>query len=106
MGLVSVLGLGIGAVVRSAAGGIAIVVGLLMVLPTVIAVLQTWIEWVGDVLPYLMSEAGQRMTVLQGNDLMPVGVDQLTPGVATLVVAAWAAVALVLGAISLTRRDA
>lgn len=103
LGLVALFGLGIGTLVRSGAGGIAIVLGVVLVLPTLLSLLSLWIEGVQEVTPYLLSAAGNAMMSIPGNEAMQ---SELAPGIASLVAAAWAAVALVAGALALKGRDA
>lgn len=82
LGLVSIFALGVGTLIRSSAGGIAAALGVILVLPTLMPIPQEF----------------------------PPGFEPpsvpLEPGVATLVVLAWAAVAIALGVIGLKRRDA
>jgi ABC-2 type transport system permease protein len=56
LGLVALFALGVGTMLRSSAGGIATVVGILLVLPLVLQMIPA--EWVQDVLPYVLSTAG------------------------------------------------
>ncbi|GAB3405731.1 ABC transporter permease subunit [Schumannella luteola] len=109
LGLVAVFGLGIGTAVRSSAGGIAIALGVLLVLPTLLMVLSSWLDWIGDVMKFLISQAGSTLASVPGPSAMALGGaadDALTPAVAAIVVLVWAVAALVLGAIALKRRDA
>ncbi|MDQ0892560.1 ABC transporter permease subunit [Agromyces ramosus] len=59
LGLVALFALGVGTMLRSSAGGIATVVGVLLVLPLVLQMIPA--EWVADVLPYVLSTAGVGM---------------------------------------------
>jgi len=104
LGLVALFGLGIGTLVRAGAGGIAIVVGVLLVLPTLILALTFAAEWLGDVLPYVLSQSGAAMSNIEGNPAF--GELEYGPGVATLIMAAWSGVALLIGAVALKGRDA
>lgn len=105
LGLVGLFGLGIGTLVRAAAGGIAIVVGVLLVLTTVLGVLSMLsIEWINELTPYLLSNSGSAMSMVEGNSIF--GEQTLEPIGATLVTAAWSAAALVLGGLALKGRDA
>lgn len=109
LGLVAVFALGVGAVVRSSAGGIAVALGVMLVLPVLVQMLGNIAEWARDIMPNLLSSAGQAMFSIPQE--LPPGVEvgpgsPLSPGIATLVVLAWAVVALVLGAVALRRRDA
>lgn len=109
LGLVAVFALGVGTVVRSSAGGIAVALGVMLVLPVLVQMLGSVAEWARGITPNLLSNAGQAMYAVPVE--LPPGVDAgpgaaLPPGVASLVVLAWALVALALGAVALRRRDA
>lgn len=110
--LIGLFALGIGTIIRVSAGAIATALGILVVLPTVMQILGglTGAEWAFNATVFLPSSAG---TVLSTYPTEPVaappGIFQpivLEPWQALLVVVAWAAVALVPGAVLLTRRDA
>jgi ABC-type transport system involved in multi-copper enzyme maturation permease subunit len=97
--VMGVMTIGIGALVRNTAGGIALFVGLLFVLPGITAILPASI---GDAIsPYLPLNAGTTVTTVvfeNTHHLSPWGGFALFCGYAALAVAA--------GAISLLRRDA
>jgi ABC-2 type transport system permease protein len=102
--LVALFGVGIGALVRSGAGGITIVVGVVLALPTVFLLLSGFLEWVGDLAPYLMTNAGSALTAIPGNAMF--GEPTLGPAEGLLTLAIWAAVSLIAGALALKGRDA
>ncbi|GMA27089.1 ABC transporter permease [Arenivirga flava] len=104
LGLIALFGLGIGALVRAGAGGIAIVVGLIMVLPIVGGILSGWIDWVTEVLAVLPSQVGMNLTGVEGNALF--GDPAYGMGASLLILAAWSAASLLLGALALKGRDA
>lgn len=110
LGFVGLFGLGVGTIVRSGAGGIAIVVAVLMVVPMALGIFSIWIDWIADVMPYMLDSAGNAMMAIPSDDsgtANPTGmVEQLEPGIATLVALAWTAVSLALGALALRSRDA
>ncbi|MGH3703777.1 MAG: ABC transporter permease, partial [Agromyces sp.] len=56
LALVAVFALGVGTMIRSSAGGIATVLGLLLLLPMVLQMIPA--EWAHDLIPYLLSSAG------------------------------------------------
>jgi ABC-2 type transport system permease protein len=56
LSLVSLFALGIGTILRSSAGGIAAVLGILLLLPTVLQMIPA--DWANDLVPYLLSIAG------------------------------------------------
>jgi len=107
LGLTAVFALGLGTLLRSAAGGIAAALGVVLILNTVVPVIGFAVEWVSDISPYLFSNAGVAMAQLpsaDGNSLETVGL--LEPGWGALVVVAWTLVSLILGAIRLQKQDA
>jgi ABC-2 type transport system permease protein len=59
LALVALFALGVGTILRSSAGGIATVVGVLLVLPLVLQMIPA--DWVQDVLPYVLSNAGHSL---------------------------------------------
>jgi ABC-type transport system involved in multi-copper enzyme maturation permease subunit len=96
--VVAALAVGLGFVLRSTAGGIATLVGLLLVLPGVGRLLPD--TWQPHVLPYLPSNAGASVYAVTPEPGM------LGTWTGFAVFCAWAAAALVLGAVVLRRRDA
>jgi ABC-2 type transport system permease protein len=59
LALVAVFALGVGTMLRSSAGGIAAVLGLLLLLPTVLQMIPA--DWAQDLIPYLLSTSGLDM---------------------------------------------
>lgn len=107
LGLTAVFALGLGTLLRSAAGGIAAALGIILVLPTVLPLLALAIDWVDDIAPYVFSNAGNAMARLASEaPADPMVPNLLEPWVGGLVVLAWTLVSLALGAIALRRRDA
>ncbi len=101
LGLVSIFALGIGAIVKSTAGGISTALGVLFLLPIVAALLSSLLPkqtWIADASHYLLSGAGSGMAGLANGDLA------VWANVITVLV--WAAVSFVVGALLLQRRDA
>ncbi|WP_431031054.1 ABC transporter permease subunit [Plantibacter sp. RU18] len=100
LGLVSVFALGLGTMLRSSAGGIAAGLGTIFLLPIALSTIfsLTQITWFNDAMPYLLSVAGQR--------LVNSDTTQFAAWQNILIVAAWAAVAVIGGAAVLKRRDA
>ncbi|MEU6173186.1 ABC transporter permease [Streptantibioticus parmotrematis] len=96
--VVGLLGVGLGAVVRSTPGGIASVFGVLLVLPALAEALPS--SWADHVNQYLPSNAGESLLTLHTE------AHQLTPWTGFLVFALYAVAALVAGAVVLKRRDA
>lgn len=99
LALVAVFALGIGAVVRSSAGGIAVTLGIILILPTVLQLIPA--DWALALIPYLLSDAGLGALGLQSG--IPGG---LEPWQQLLVVLGWVAASLAAGAILMKRRDA
>ena len=95
---ISVLGVGLGFLLRSAAGGISVLVALLLIAPLMIQLVPGSIgDGISKLLP---SNAGESiMSVETPDDRLSVG-----PGLAVFV--AWVLGFLVAGAVALRRRDA
>jgi ABC-2 type transport system permease protein len=96
--VVGALAVGLGFLVRSTAGGIAALVGLLLVLPGVARLLPD--TWQPHIVPYLPGNAGASVWAVHPEPGM------LGPWAGFAVFCAWAVAALVGGAIVLKRRDA
>ncbi|MFC7432638.1 MULTISPECIES: ABC transporter permease [unclassified Agrococcus] len=97
LALLTVFSLAIGTLVRSGAGAIAIALGILLVLPTIVGLIP--FEWVQEASPYLLPNSGMTMSMPgaePGGDFWR----------ALAVTIAWPAVALVGAAAALVRRDA
>jgi ABC-2 type transport system permease protein len=95
--LVGVFALAIGAIVRNTAGGIAAFAAIFFVLPPLMFTLPT--SWNNAISQYLPSEAGRQIFGLHH------AVHQLRPVTGGLVFAAYCAVAIVIAAVLLVRRD-
>jgi ABC-2 type transport system permease protein len=96
LALLALFALGVGALLRSSAGGIATVLGIMLLLPTLLALIPvTWINDLGD---FLVTSAGVNMSRPEFSSL--------EPWQNLLVLLAWVAVALGGAALSLARRDA
>jgi ABC-2 type transport system permease protein len=98
LALVAVIGVALGALVRSVAGGIAALIGGLMLLPVLTDLLPS--SWADNVSPYLPGNAGDAMFALTR------GSNTLSPGAGLAVFAGWAALLLALAAWRLARTDA
>jgi ABC-2 type transport system permease protein len=96
LGLMAVFGLGVAVMTRNTAGAVAVLFSLLFVAPLAVGALPA--PWDERVYPYLLSELGQQMYGLQPAEL--------SPGTAAIACAAYAAAALGLAGLLLTRRDA
>ncbi|HEY2042029.1 MAG TPA: hypothetical protein VGH11_05070 [Jatrophihabitans sp.] len=96
--VIGVLAMGIGFAVRSTAGGISAVFGLILVVPALGNALPS--SWQPHVLPYLPSNAGSALFTLHGDP------GSLGPWTGFLVMCIWAAAAVAAGGLLLMRRDA
>jgi hypothetical protein len=96
--VVAVLTVGIGAVVRSTAGGIATFAAIFFVLPPIMNVLPS--SWNSAISPYLPSEAGRAVIQLTHDS------GTLAPWTGFGLFALYAAIALAAGAVVLKVRDA
>lgn len=98
LGLVGVIGAALGALLRSVAGGISVLVASLMLIPGLVSLLPK--SWHQAIQPYLPSVAGQSMFDLHHQ------AHTLTPAVGLVVFLAWTALALAGAAWRLARSDA
>lgn len=93
------MGVGLTAIVRRTVGAVATLVGLLLVLPILVNFLPS--PWNDDIARYLPGEAGGPIVgVVQRSSTAP------SPWPRFAVLCAYAAVALVVGAVLVDRRDA
>jgi ABC-2 type transport system permease protein len=96
--LIAVFAVALGFILRSTAGGIATLVGLLLVLPGIGQVLPT--SWQRHTLPYLPSNAGASIFSLKTDP------GSLSAGTGLLVLSAWVVAGLAVAAVMMSRRDA
>jgi len=94
--VVGLFGLGLGAIVRNTAGGIASFAAIMFVLPPLMNVLPT--SWNNAASPYLPLQAGEAIL-----STTPGG--HLSPWVGLLLFAGYAAASIAIGAVLLVRRD-
>ena len=97
LGLVGVIGTALGALLRSVAGGISVLVATLMLIPGLMSLLPS--SWQDDISPYLPSNAGESMFALTHDSTT------LSPTAGLLVLLGWTALALAGAAYRLVRRD-
>ncbi len=95
--LIGLIGLALGTLIRSSAGSIAALFGLIFVLPIIFGLLPGDLSH--DIRPYLPLNAGQSLFQLRPDS------DSLSPGAGVGVMAAYAAVLLAFAAFLLKRRD-
>jgi ABC-2 type transport system permease protein len=98
LALVAVIGVALGALLRSTAGGISALVGAFLLVPGLMSLLPT--SWKGHVNPYLPSNAGESMYSLQHH------AGALSAGAGLLVLLGWTVLALAGAAYRLVRSDA
>ena len=98
LGLVGVIGIALGALFRSVAGGISVLVGALMLIPGLISLLPS--AWQGNISPYLPSNAGQAMFALHHD------ATTLSPTAGLVVFLGWTVLTLAGAAYRLVRTDA
>ncbi|MEV8252489.1 ABC transporter permease [Rhodoglobus sp. NPDC076762] len=113
--LVALLAFGFGAILRNSAGGIATVLGLILVVPTVLGILAaiTQAVWVQNLSAFLPSNAGALMYAIgdgsfMGGPPVPTGSDIITLDATQgfLVLVAWVVVLFIAAAALIKRRDA
>ena len=98
LAVVTLVGLGLGAIIRHTAGATAALFGLVFLIPQVIhAMPAPWDTRIGK---SMLDNAGQQITALHGAP------GYFSPGASLLVCLAYAAVALGAAAFLITRRDA
>jgi ABC-2 type transport system permease protein len=95
--VVAMLGLAVGAIVRHTAGGIAAVVGVIIV-PGILAVLPA--PWGGRIGRFTLVDAAHQVTALHP------AANLFAPALSLVVLLAWPALALLAAAFMITRRDA
>lgn len=97
LALVSVFALGLGTILRSSAGGVATVLGILLLLPIVLSMIPA--AWASDLSPYLLSNAGMGLSGLSGP-----AAAEFWKNLAIIV--GWVVTSLAGAAVLLRRRDA
>jgi ABC-2 type transport system permease protein len=99
LALVAVFSLGVGAILRSSAGGIAAALGIVLLLPIVLMMIPA--DWAADVQPYLLSNAG--LAIFGLSVFVPITLEVWQN---ILVTVAWVVAALAAAAVLLKCRDA
>jgi ABC-2 type transport system permease protein len=95
--VMGLFGLGLGSIVRSTAGGIAVLAGIVFVLPPIIGLLPSSTS--NSIDPYLPSNAGGAVWTINPDP------HTLAPWAGLALFAAYAAVSLAIAAVLLRRRD-
>lgn len=98
LGLVGVIGVALGALLRSSAGGISALVGAFLLVPGLMQLLPK--SWRTEVTPYLPGNAGESIFALHH------AAGTLSAGAGLLVLLGWTALALAGAAYRLKRSDA
>ncbi|MEV7686679.1 ABC transporter permease [Streptomyces bungoensis] len=98
LGLVGVIGTALGALLRSVAAGVAVLVAAFMLIPGLMTLLPS--TWQNDISPYLPSHAGESLFTLTPDPTV------LSPRSGLLVFLAWTALSLTAAAYRLLRSDA
>jgi ABC-2 type transport system permease protein len=98
LGLVGVIGVALGTLLRSTAGGISALVGTFLLVPGLMSLLPK--SWRADITPYLPSNAGESIFSLHHM------AGTLSAGAGLLVLLGWTVLALGGAAYRLTRSDA
>jgi ABC-2 type transport system permease protein len=101
LALVAAFALGMGTMLRSSAGGIAAVLGLLLLVPTVLQMIPA--EWAHDLLPYLVSWAGMGMFT---STTAVATADEFGVWLNLLIVLGWVGASVAGATVLLQRRDA
>ena len=99
LALVSVFAMSIGTLIRNTAGGVVTSIGVLLVLPIVVAIFGGGTEWVADAARFLPSSGGEQMvatTIADGD---------LNQWQGALVLGGWALLLLVLSLVATKKRD-
>jgi len=96
--LIGMFAVALGFLIRSTAGGIATLFGLLLVAPGLGELLPS--DWQPHILPYLPSSAGEAMFAVHPD------AGSLSAGAGLAVLVTWVVVALAAAALLLSRRDA
>ncbi|TFD52115.1 ABC transporter permease [Cryobacterium frigoriphilum] len=98
LALIAVFAQGLGTILRSSAGGIALALGILLVLPVVLSMIPA--EWTADLGPYLISNAGAEIFFTSGYSVVEEAWQNL------LITLGWVAASLGLAGLLLKSRDA
>lgn len=109
LALVGLIAFGLGALVRSSAGGIAAGIGLLFVVPIVVQIITgvTNLKWVANINEFLPSAAGGKIYAYgSGTSKVTDGLITLDATQGLLVLVGWVVVLVGIAAVVVKRRDA
>lgn len=96
--VITLVGLGLGTIIRHTAGAIAALFALVFLIPQVIHAMPA--PWSTSIGKFMLNSAGQQMVALHGAP------GYLSPGASLIICLAYTAAALAAAAILITRRDA
>ncbi|MET4060468.1 ABC-2 type transport system permease protein [Arthrobacter sp. UYP6] len=99
LALTAIMGVAIGALLRSTAGGVVTLVGALFVLPIIASLLSGLADWVDDAARFLPSNAAIQLVATR---IQP---GQFNQGEGGLILAGWALVLLAAAVVVLKKRD-
>ncbi|MDM7991164.1 ABC transporter permease subunit [Arthrobacter sp. zg-Y877] len=100
LALIAVFAMAIGTLLRNTAGGVVTAIGIIFVLPLVVAIVENLADWIPDAARFLPSNAGTQL-VTAG----PIADGALTQLQGGLVLAAWAGVLLIASLVITKKRD-
>lgn len=98
----ALLALGVGVLLRSTAGTVAVSLTVLLLLPSILGFIT--LDWVETIVRYLPLPAAAAFLTVSESPIA--GQSELAPWTGVAVIAAWALIPLVAGAVVLRRRDA
>lgn len=96
---IAVMGVATGSLLRSTAGGVVTIIGVLFVLPVIVQLISGLADWIPDAARFLPSNAG---TQLVATNIADGALNQLEGG---LVLGGWAVLLLIVALIVNKRRD-
>ena len=99
---IALLAFGLGALIRHSAGAITAALGVILLIPMLLAILGGWLTWVTNVSPYLPTSAGERLMVTDA----AVVDGTLAPWVGFGVLVGYVVVVNAVAAVLVRRRDA
>ncbi len=103
---VGLLGLGVGAIVRHTAGAVTLVLGVVLLLPTLWQLMMMTSSWFMTSYAYLPSTAGERIVSPEVSGSLPEGLQVLSPWAGFTVFMVYLAVTFLVAGVLLRRRDA
>jgi ABC-2 type transport system permease protein len=110
LGLLSILALSIGAIVRNSAGGISAVLGLILVLPVILSIFAAvakadWVRNLSAFLPDSNGAGGRMFSYTVAGQPVPPDVILLEPWQGLVVLLGWLVVLFGLASVLIKRRD-